>query len=171
MRQTRTSSNLTLKANDTSKCWGWSCLRGSARNYSPPASMNTRQREKELKEENSSSQSHLREIAAAVEAVLCVEDVLSWQEAQTRIPDWLQSQTFFSELDYWKFTAIMDDRTCFACNVLDKIMFTGTELRLFFPYMVLFDFDTILAYVHPHCRCILTRMMGLLDYNQIDNYP
>ncbi len=130
-----------------------------------------RQRRKELKEENSSSPSLLRDVAAAVEAVLCVEDFLNWQEAQTRIPVWLQNQTFFSEWDYWKFTAIMDDRTCFVCNVLDKILFTGAELRLVFPFMVLFDFDTILAYVHPHCRCILTRMISILDYTQLDTFP
>ncbi len=130
-----------------------------------------RLRVKELKEENSSSPSLLRDVAAAVEAVLCVEDFLCWQEAQTRIPDWLQSQTFFSERDFWKFTAIMDDRTCFTCNILDKIMFTGAELRLLFPCMVLFDFDTILAYLHPHCRCILTRMVSLLDYTQLDAFP
>ena len=96
-------------------------------------------RESILKEESSSSQSLLREVAAVVEAVLYVEKILSWQEAQTRIPFWLQGQTFFSEWDFWTFTAIMDDRTCFSCNVLDKMMFTGLELRMDFPYLEIID--------------------------------
>ncbi len=124
-----------------------------------------------VKEENSPLSSLLLEITAVVAAVLQVEELLKWQEAQTRIPFWLQGTTFFSEWDFWTFNSIVDDRTCFSCNVLDKIMFTGLELRLAFPYLEIIDENTILAHVHPNCRCLLTRITSLLDYTQLDIFP
>src|SRR5512143_2904567 len=99
--------------------------------------MNMLQKEKDL-EENSQS-SLLSEVVAVVAAVLQVEELLQWQEAQARIPFWLQGQTFFSEWDFWAFTSIMDDRTCFSCNVLDKMVFAGAELRADFPYLEIID--------------------------------
>jgi hypothetical protein len=123
-----------------------------------------------VKEENSSSPFPLSDLALVLESVLGVEEVLAWQEAQARIPSWLRGNTFFSERDFWVFTAVMDDRTCFHCNILDKVLFTGLELRLAFPYLEIIDVKTVLARVHPHCRCILTRVTNPLDLARLDVY-
>jgi hypothetical protein len=100
----------------------------------------------------------------AVQAVTEVEAYLDW-EATQRIPRALAGgQTFFGEYDYWILTAVLDDRTCYSCNVLDKITFTGLELRTAFRYLDIIGPDLILARVHPHCRCVLVRVTNPIDY-------
>ena len=71
----------------------------------------------------------------------------------------------------WLFTAAVDDRTCFNCSLYDKMIYTGDELRGEFPWLEIIDEDTILAMVHPNCRCILTRLVNPLDVLQFDAYP
>ena len=93
---------------------------------------------------------------------------LEW-EATGRIPRALVgTQTFFGEHDYWLFTAVLDDLTCFSCNVLDSISFVGLELRSSFRYLVVQGPDLILARVHPHCRCVLVRVTNPMDYISMD---
>jgi hypothetical protein len=101
----------------------------------------------------------------AIEAVIAVQEQLDWEEIK-RIPDWLRSQTFFGEFDLWLLQTIepADDRICFGCTVLDKIVFTGLELRSAFPWLEVIDANTIMAKVHPNCRCKLLRITNPLDY-------
>jgi hypothetical protein len=51
---------------------------------------------------------------------------------------------------------------------LDKTTFTGDELLAIFPYLEIGDENTILAWVHPHCRCILIRISDPLVYLGLD---
>jgi hypothetical protein len=79
-------------------------------------------------------------------------------EAVTRIP-MAYDVTFFSKEDRWQYEAVMDDRTCPACNEMDYAgTFTGNHLRRSFPYLEITDADRIKANVHPNCRCYLVRM-------------
>jgi hypothetical protein len=103
----------------------------------------------------------------AVEAVLAVEEYLDWEGATQRIPVDLRGQTFFGEFDFWLYTAIDDDKTCWMCKVRDKIIWTGLELRSSFPWLQIVDANTIMAKTHPHCRCPLTRITSLADYIQL----
>lgn len=103
---------------------------------------------------------------SVIEAVEEVERLAQW-ETFKRIPDNLSGQSFFGEFDFWLFMAIEDDVTCFSCKVLDKIVFTGLELRGAFQYLQIVDGNTILALVHPNCRCVLLRITNLLDYIQL----
>jgi len=100
-----------------------------------------------------------------VEAVEQVERLEEWETIK-RIPDDLRGQSFFGEYDFWLFQTIepSDDRICFACTVLDKIIFTGLELRGAMPYLQIIDGNTILAGIHPNCRCKLLRITNPLDY-------
>jgi hypothetical protein len=107
------------------------------------------------------------QLPSIIDAVLAVEAV----EGTLWIPDWLRSNTYFSQNDLWLFAAVVDDHTCFDCQIYDKMVYSGDELRSEFPYMEIIDETTILALVHPHCRCILTRIVSLLDSVQFDVYP
>jgi hypothetical protein len=115
------------------------------------------------------SQSTLREVAAVVAAVVYLEELLEWQTPKIVFEDYLgQGVSYFSEHDWWYFQAISDDRTCWDCNGWDKTTFTGEELLSVFPYLEIGDENTILAWVHPHCRCILIRISDPLDYLGLD---
>lgn len=105
------------------------------------------------------------EAIEAAEAVMAIKAQLDWETIK-RIPDDLRGQTFFGQFDLWLFETIepADDKICFSCNVLDKIVFTGLELQSAFPWMQILDANHILALVHPNCRCILTRITNPLDY-------
>ncbi len=115
------------------------------------------------------SQSTLREVAAVVAAVVYIEELLEWQTPKV-VPETYTGQgvSYFSEHDWWYFQAITDDRTCFPCNSLDKITFTGDELLAVFPYLEIGDENTLFAWVHPYCRCILIRITDPLDYLGLD---
>jgi len=104
----------------------------------------------------------------AVRAVEAVQEQTEWETIK-RIPDDLKGTSFFGEFDIWLFQTIepADERICFACNVLDKIIFTGMELRAAFPWMMIVHANLILALVHPNCRCTLTRITNPLDYIQL----
>ncbi len=104
-------------------------------------------------------------LPSIIEAVEVVEAV----EGTQWIPDWLQGDTFFSEYDFWRFAAISDDRLCFGCSIYDKMVFSGAELRFEFPYLEIVDANLIFAYIHPNCRCVLTRVINPLDFTQFDS--
>lgn len=112
-------------------------------------------------------------IIDAVDAVLSVQKQLALEGAIQRIPDGLRGNSFFGEFDLWLYQTIEpdDNRICFNCRVLDKITWTGLELRLAFPYLEIIDTNTILVYVHPNCRCTLTRITDPLAYLQLDLGP
>jgi hypothetical protein len=85
----------------------------------------------------------------------------------SKIPSFLKGyMTFFGEYDYWLFMTVepSDDRICFSCQVLDKMIFTGLELRSAFPFLIIEDGYTIRAFVHPNCRCVLIRITNPMDY-------
>jgi hypothetical protein len=119
-----------------------------------------------------SSQSQLRrsEAAAVVAAVVYLEEQLSaWQTPKAFMEDYTgQGGSFFSKHDWWFFQAITDDRTCYPCNSQDKVTFNGDELLGVFPWLEIGNEDTIFAWVHPHCRCILIRISDPLDYLGLD---
>ena len=79
-------------------------------------------------------------------------------DALKRKPEEYKYQSFFSELDLWQFIAITDDRTCAACMNYDTRFYKGNELRTEFEFLLIIDEDTILAQVHPNCRCELHRI-------------
>ena len=112
-----------------------------------------------------SSSSLAAEAVEAVEAVSALEAYLEWETIK-RIPDYLRGQSFFGEYDLWLFQTIepADKRICFSCTVLDKIVWTGLELRSAFPWLEIVDGNTIWARVHPNCRCKLSRITNPLDY-------
>jgi hypothetical protein len=113
------------------------------------------------------TESEATQLPSIIEVVGVVEAV----EGRQRIPSWLQGNTFFSQNDLWLFSAVVDDHTCFDCQLYDKMVSAGDELCGEFPYMEIIDENMILAMVHPHCRCILTRIVNLLDTVQFDVYP
>lgn len=93
---------------------------------------------------------YVANIVRAVEAV----------EAYRRIPDKLKHLTFFSHDDWWIYHAVLDGRTCPQCEAYAKgveAQFSGEFLRSMFPYLEIVDEDTIMANVHPNCRCWLER--------------
>ncbi len=113
---------------------------------------------------------HKEIVLAAVAAVAYVEQLLEQQTPFLIVPEDYAGHgvSYFSEHDWWYFQAITDDRTCFPCNTNDKTTFTGDELLDMFPYLEIGDENTILAWVHPNCRCILIRISDPLDYLGLD---
>lgn len=56
---------------------------------------------------------------------------------------------------FFKYLAIMDDRTCEQCNRYDDKLMTRREIYALFPYLEKRDEFTWFPRVHPNCRCIL----------------
>lgn len=92
------------------------------------------------------------------------EVVLAVIEARKRVPDDLQGQSFFGEMDLWMFIAIADDRICMRCDVLNFTVWKGTELRSMFDWLTILDGDTIMPNVHQNCRCELVRITEPATY-------
>lgn len=68
------------------------------------------------------------------------------------------NNTFFAETDYWLFVAVDDTKLCWVCFALSiRGNYKGSEIRAKFPYLTILDEDTIMANVHPNCRCQLRR--------------
>lgn len=85
-------------------------------------------------------------------------------DALKRKPEGYELQTFFGQYDLWQFTAITDDRTCAECMDKDTRFYNGNELRSEFMDLLIEDGDTILARVHPNCRCELHRIIEPTHY-------
>ena len=97
--------------------------------------------------------------------MLSLEEIVEWQpEALKRKPDDYKGTSFYGKYDLWTHIAIMDDRTCQACNVLDHIITAGNMIRAVYPYHEINGMDQLLAHVHPNCRCVLLRVTDLADY-------
>jgi len=95
-----------------------------------------------------------------IQAVQAVQAV----DALKRKPEGYETQSFFGQYDLWQFIAITDDRTCDVCMDKDTRFYTGNELRTEFMDLMIEDGDTILARVHPNCRCELHRIIEPTHY-------
>ena len=94
--------------------------------------------------------------------------------ALKRIPKPLEHPelTYFSENDIWIFDTEAIRTTgvgpCRLCDTADRISrFRGNNLRMNFPNLVILGQNTIGGpeadgggLVHPHCRCLLVRLIG-----------
>ncbi len=80
-----------------------------------------------------------------------------FSEATRRISSWLSSITFYGENDQWLFLQSGHPNMCKDCASNNGVIYSGDELRSIFPYHVILDTDTIAAYVHPNCTCLLLR--------------
>ena len=97
--------------------------------------------------------------------MLNLEEIVDWQfEALKRKPSDFKGTSFFGKYDLWTHIAIMDDRTCQRCSVLDHVVTWGNMLRAIYPYCEIISEDQFLANVHPNCRCVLLRVTDLADY-------
>jgi len=92
---------------------------------------------------------------SAVEAILAVQE-------KTWIPTDLDTpKTFFSENDWWQYGKSYGANMCHQCDFFGDVhFFSGTDIRLSFPYLEIVDEDTIYPWVHPNCNCILTRVLS-----------
>lgn len=80
-------------------------------------------------------------------------------DAVRRKPEEYEHITFFSRYNAWVYEAVLDGRLCERCLEFEQNpYFFGTELRSNFPYLEIQDENTILAWVHPNCRCRLHRI-------------
>jgi hypothetical protein len=111
----------------------------------------------ELENSRCSHTSLEQQIVEAVQAVLAAE-------AKQRKPQDFKRQTFFGVFDLWYYLAISDDKTCWTCEMLNKGVYKGYDLRLMFPWCEIIGEDQILPYVHPNCRCTLLRVTNIQDY-------
>ena len=93
-------------------------------------------------------------ISQIVEAVRAIETVNQFNQSKFGV-----DVTFFTKQDQWQYIAVMDDRTCGPCLTLELLTFVGNDLVHLFPYLDVVDTDTILAYIHPNCRCYLRRVI------------
>jgi hypothetical protein len=50
-------------------------------------------------------------------------------------------------------------------------VFSGTELRLMFPWHLIISGDQIIPLVHPNCRCTLLRVSDISDYLSLTSPP
>jgi len=91
-----------------------------------------------------------------VETITAIIQVV---EAVDRIPPEYEEHTFFSSQDLWKLESIYDKKLCNVCRILAQDpYYYGNHLRHYFPYLEIINEDQIRANIHPHCRCILTRV-------------
>jgi len=89
-------------------------------------------------------------------------------DAKQRVPKTYRYQTFFGAYDFYRYIPVFDDKLCERC--LSNFMthwFRGSILRKEFPYLEIRDEDTLLPWVHPHCRCELWRLTTLEEYLQL----
>lgn len=94
----------------------------------------------------------LIQIVKAVKAVRRIERPVAWQPHKP--------VTFFSVHDVWLYVAVMDSKVCEQCRKYEDIgRFRGNHLRATFPYLEIVGTNTIMANVHPNCRCFLFRII------------
>ena len=74
-----------------------------------------------------------------------------------------QAITYFSVNDEWAYWAEMDNKVCMDCLENEFSIILGSELRSKFPYLEVTGIDSILAKVHPNCRCKLHRVLYFGD--------
>lgn len=101
------------------------------------------------------------ELIQVVEAIAVVD-------ALKRKPEEYRTQSFFGELNLWKYIPVYDPKLCDRCREHDVTkFFWGPDLRKEFPYLEIVDENTIEANVHPHCRCFLARVIAPREYLQV----
>lgn len=72
--------------------------------------------------------------------------------------------TFFGVNDWWIYGQSESPNMCGQCDFYGNIkFFNGTDIRGTFPYLNILDDDTIEPWVHPHCGCLLTRVLGSVE--------
>ena len=59
-------------------------------------------------------------------------------------------------MQFFRFTAISDDKTCEQCNKYDGSLMTRRECERTFPDLEKISDLLWYPHVHPNCRCILT---------------
>ena len=82
--------------------------------------------------------------------------------ALRRVPKPLElpGLTYFSVHDIWLYQARADNITCDLCRRHQEHgEYHGNHLRSIFPYLEIMDDSTIVARVHPNCRCYLVRLL------------
>jgi hypothetical protein len=93
------------------------------------------------------------------QAIEAVQAVIAVEGAQRRKAPGFEPITFFGRNDWWVYHAEVDPKLCDKCAAnLKHYLFNGAHLREKFPYLVIVDENTIIANVHPNCRCYLTRL-------------
>jgi len=91
-----------------------------------------------------------------IEAVVAA--IVIHEGRKRRVPPDLKGP-FFGKYDLWMYNAVLDDRLCDQCLGYEKTpRYFGAELIGKFPYSEIKDNNTILAKVHPNCRCTLNRI-------------
>ena len=79
-------------------------------------------------------------------------------EAKKRIPTKYKGTTFFSPYDIWFYNARSDFKVCPDCTKLELgYTYMGNEIRGLMPYLQITGKDRIDVFIHPHCRCFLSR--------------
>lgn len=85
-----------------------------------------------------------------------IQDVIGVVEA---VRAYEEAKGFFTEDDKWMFHAVLDYKLCDQCLSFAQTMrYRGDELKDKFPYLEVVSSDKIMANIHNHCRCFLTRM-------------
>ena len=70
-------------------------------------------------------------------------------------------QTYFGLNDWWYYNRSYHPRMCEQCDFFGSIgFFNGSDIRGTFPYLEIYDEDTIYVQVHPSCTCELKRVLG-----------
>ena len=86
-------------------------------------------------------------------------------DALQRKPEEYKTQSFFGELDLWKYIPVYDEKLCDKCAEYAATQyFWGPELRKNFKYLEIVDENTIDANVHINCRCFLARVIAPREY-------
>ncbi len=98
-----------------------------------------------------------------MQAIHVVQAIQAY-ESKKRIPSELSGTTFFSQNDWWNYIKSFDPNMCHQCDFFgDMPFFSGDDLRLTFPNLLIVDENTIHPMVHPHCKCELQRVFRDLE--------
>lgn len=86
-------------------------------------------------------------------------------DAVKRKPSEHRRQSFFGMYDLWEYIAVYDDVLCEKCyGFAEREVYRGSHLRAIFPYLEIHDENRIDVHVHPHCRCMLLRILDIRRY-------
>ena len=85
-------------------------------------------------------------------------------DAWSRIPGHLAGNSFFGHEDQWMFILGRSPNHCTSCKEMDGSLWRGDQLRSTFPYLEIWDENTIMVYLHPHCTCFLQRISGFEEF-------
>ena len=97
--------------------------------------------------------------ADVLDIIGVVEAVLLVREARSRVPADLKGYTFYGKDDEWLFLESGHKNMCADCASFHLEVFSGRDLRRVFPNHAILDADSIAANMHPHCSCLLIRVI------------